>query len=122
MGLILPLNINSSYSMYFVVGILAALDSVMGAIRAHVIDEFDSLIFTSGFFLNALLAMALAYVGDRLGLPLYYAAIFVFGTRLFSNISVIRRELIEIYRQSKKNDTEEKKQTKKNNKKILKKN
>ncbi|HHU18447.1 MAG TPA: small basic family protein, partial [Clostridiales bacterium] len=44
---------------------------------------------------NAILAGLLAYLGDRLGVPLYYAAILVFGGRLFQNLAVIRRLLID---------------------------
>ncbi len=105
-GLFLPLPLDSSYSMYFVVGILTALDSVIGALRSYMNEEYDALIFVSGFFLNAFVAVFLAYVGDRLGLPLYYAAIFVFGTRLFSNISIIRRKFIEAYREKKSSKAE----------------
>ena len=57
-------------------------------------QKFDSNIFISGFFGNAILAALLAYVGDRLGVPLYYAAIFAFGTRLFQNFAIIRRHLL----------------------------
>ncbi|WP_369323972.1 DUF1290 domain-containing protein [Methanosarcina mazei] len=32
-------------------------------------------------------------MGDRLGVPLYYAAIFAFGGRLFQNFAIIRRYL-----------------------------
>lgn len=77
------------------VAILAALDSVFGAIRSHMENRFNSAIFVSGFFGNAVLAAFLAYIGDRLGVPLYYAAIFAFGGRLFQNFAIIRRYLIE---------------------------
>ncbi len=39
-------------------------------------------------------AIILTYIGDRLGLPLYYVAILVFGSRLFDNLSVIRRHIV----------------------------
>lgn len=77
------------------VAILAALDSVFGAVRSHIENKFNATIFVSGFFGNAILAGFLAYIGDRLGVPLYYAAIFAFGGRLFQNFAMIRRELID---------------------------
>ncbi len=40
------------------------------------------------------LAAFLAYIGDRLGVPLYYAAIFTFGGRIFENFASIRRILL----------------------------
>jgi small basic protein len=79
------------------IGVLAALDSVFGGIRAYMEDSFDSTIFISGFITNTLLAGGLAYLGDRLGLELYLAAVVVFGVRLFQNLGVIRRYLLKKY-------------------------
>jgi len=79
------------------VAILAAIDSIFGAVKANIENQFDGLIFVSGFFSNALLAGILAYIGDILGIPLYYAAIFVFGVRLFQNLAIIRRALLKKY-------------------------
>lgn len=105
-GMYIPLNFNISLSIYLSVAIFSALDSLIGAMRANFEEKFDNLIFLSGFILNTIVAVLLAFIGDRLNLPLYYAAIFVFGTRLFSNISIIRRKLIILYREKKKNDIE----------------
>lgn len=93
-GKFLPITYSASYSTYISVAILACLDSVFGGIRAMFDKKFDIEIFVSGFFGNAILAALLAYIGDRLGLPLYYAAIFAFGSRLFQNFAIIRRCLI----------------------------
>ena len=93
-GLLLPYTYNVQYSLYISVAILACLDSVFGGIRANLEDKFDLGIFMSGFFGNAILAAFLAYIGDWLGVPLYYAAIFTFGGRLFENFASIRRILI----------------------------
>ncbi|WZL74744.1 small basic family protein [Clostridiaceae bacterium 35-E11] len=95
LGLYLPITFPTSYSLYMSVAILAALDSVFGAVRAHLEKKFNSAIFVSGFFGNAILAGFLAYIGDRLGVPLYLAAIFAFGGRLFQNFAMIRRHFIE---------------------------
>jgi len=93
-GLYIPLTIAAGYSLYLSVAILAAFDSVIGAIRANIENQFDSAIFLSGFILNSLIAATLAYMGDLLGIPLYYAAIFAFGMRLFTNLARIRRDII----------------------------
>nr|WP_208975164.1 small basic family protein [Proteiniborus ethanoligenes] len=90
-GIYLPITYSASYSLYVSVAILACLDSVFGGIRATLDKKFNTAIFISGFFGNAILAAFLAYVGDRLGVPLYYAAIFTFGGRLFQNFAIIRR-------------------------------
>ncbi|KNF09916.1 small basic protein [Gottschalkia purinilytica] len=90
-GIYLPITYSASYSLYMSVAILACMDSVFGGIRAMMEGKFNTGIFVSGFFGNAILAAFLAYVGDRLGVPLYYAAIFAFGGRLFQNFAIIRR-------------------------------
>lgn len=93
-GFLLPYTYNTAYSLYITIAILACLDSVFGGVRANLQKKFDIKIFISGFFGNAILAAFLAYIGDRLGVPLYYAAIFTFGGRLFDNFAAIRRLLL----------------------------
>ena len=90
----IPINIPQQYSNYVAVAILAALDSVFGGISATLQGKFDMKIFISGFFGNALLAAALAYIGDQLGIQIYLAAIFAFGNRLFLNFAIIRRYIL----------------------------
>lgn len=94
LGMYLPITLAGGYSLYLAVAILAAFDSVIGAIRANIENNFDSAIFLSGFVINSLIASVLAYTGDLLGIPLYYAAIFAFGMRLFNNFARIRRDII----------------------------
>ncbi len=98
LGLYIPFEFSTISSLYISVGILAAIDSIIGAIRASIEEKFDGLIFISGFFVNAILAITLSFLGDQLGVPIYYAAIFVFGTRLFNNIGIIRRYTIDRFR------------------------
>jgi small basic protein len=54
-------------------------------------NRFDLFSFLSGFTFNSLLAAALTYLGDRLGIDLYMAAVVVFGVRLFDNLAIVRR-------------------------------
>ncbi len=94
LGAVLSLNIPAEYSRYTAMAILAALDSVLGAARAELAGEFDNRIFLSGFFANILLAGGLTYLGDRLGVELYIAAIVAFGVRVFNNLAIIRRQIL----------------------------
>jgi small basic protein len=87
-------TIPAEYSRYTAMAILAASDSILGAVRAHLEGEYDNKVFMSGFCVNALLAGLLAFVGDRLGVELYYAAIVAFGVRLFDNLAIIRRHFL----------------------------
>lgn len=90
-GFILPYTYNSIYSLYVSVAILASLDSLFGGIRANLENRFDIEIFLTGFFGNAIIAAVLAFIGDKLGVPLYYAAIITFGGRMFDNFAAMRR-------------------------------
>jgi small basic protein len=86
---------------YLSIAILAALDSVFGGVRSLLEKTFNSVTMLSGFFANALLAALLAYMGDRLGIDLYYAAVFAFGVRLFDNLAKIRHFIIAYFRRNK---------------------
>ncbi|MGV8145116.1 MAG: small basic family protein [Alkaliphilus sp.] len=96
LGFYLPVVYPVAFSLYISIAILAAFDSVFGALKASLEKKFDTIVFVSGFFGNAILAGGLAYIGDRMGIPLYYAAIFAFGNRLFTNFAIIRRHLLKI--------------------------
>ena len=95
MGYFLNINIPDTYSLYIPVAILAAMDTVFGGARASLEKKFDSEMFVSGFFGNVLIAAILTYLGERLNIPMYLAAVVVFGGRLFNNFAAIRRLLIE---------------------------
>lgn len=93
-GLLLPVQVPAIYGRYLAVGILAALDSALGGLRAALEGRFDLEVFVSGFFVNTMLAMGLTYLGDRMGVELYYAALFAFGVRIFQNLGIVRRHLL----------------------------
>lgn len=96
-GFQLPLFYPVIYAKYMSVAVLAALDAVFGGVRAYMEGIFDNIIFLSGFVFNILMAASLAYLGDRLGVELYLAAVVAFGVRLFQNLGIIRRYLLKRY-------------------------
>ena len=85
------------FARYSAIAIVAAFDSIMGAINATIKKSFNIKIFVSGFFVNIVLAIALTLLGDNLDVNIFLAAIFVFVTRIFTNFSSIRREWIARY-------------------------
>jgi len=87
----------SEYAFYITVALLAALDSLVGAARSQMEKKFSGLVFVTGLVVNTILAAALTYLGDLLGVPIYYAAIITFGGRLFNNMAVIRRIFLDRY-------------------------
>jgi len=98
-GLILGLSINwyipVSMSSYMAIIILAALDSVFGAYKAMLDKKFNMHIFITGLVGNALIAAGLTFIGKKLDVDLYLAAVIVFGTRLFTNFATIRRHFLD---------------------------
>ena len=93
-----PLVIPVAYSKIFSVALVAALDAAFGGLRAVVSERFDIRVFVTGFFSNTLLAAALVFIGDRLGIDLYYVALLAFGFRMFKNLAMLRRYLLRDYR------------------------
>ena len=92
-GAVLGMNapiIPYTYSGYLAISIVAALDSVFGGIRATLDGKFDLKVFVSGFFGNAILSILLTYLGEKLNVDIYLAAIVVFVGRMFTNLSIIR--------------------------------
>ncbi|WP_112180761.1 small basic family protein [Paraliobacillus zengyii] len=95
LGFLSDITIPEQYTLYLSIAVLAALDTLLGGIRAYLDKKFDQMIFISGFFFNIGLAVVLAFLGVQLGIDLYLAAIFAFGVRLFQNIAIIRRHLFK---------------------------
>ncbi|GAA0495044.1 small basic family protein [Salinibacillus aidingensis] len=98
LGLLTDIRIPELYASYLAVAVLAAFDTLIGGIRSHLEEKFDEQIFVTGFFTNISLAALLVFVGVQLGIDLYLAAVFAFGIRLFQNIAMIRRILLERFR------------------------
>ncbi len=97
-GALIGVNIPTipyTYSGYLAIAIIAALDSVFGAITSSLNKNFDLKIFISGFFVNAILAMLLTYLGQKLNVDIYLAAVVVFVGRMFNNLGTIRRYYVE---------------------------
>ena len=98
LGVLIGVNapiIPYTYSSYLAIAIIAALDSVFGGITSVLKKNFDLKIFLSGFFGNAILSMALTYLGERLNVDIYLAAIIVFVGRMFTNLAIIRRYYVD---------------------------
>lgn len=91
-----------TYSGYLAIAIIAALDSVFGGISSTLNKTFDLKIFVSGFFGNAILSILLTYLGQKLNVDIYLAAIVVFVGRMFNNLAIIRRYYLDKFIKYKK--------------------
>ena len=97
-GAIVGINapiISYTYSTFLAIAVVAALDSVFGGITSVLKKNFDLTIFISGFFCNGLLSIGLTYLGQKLNLDIYIAALVVFVGRMFTNMTIIRRHYID---------------------------
>ncbi len=98
LGAIVGMNvpiISYTYSTYLAIAVIAALDSVFGGISSVLKGTFDLKIFLSGFFVNSILSILLTQLGQKLNVDIYLAAIFVFVSRMFNNLTIIRRHYVE---------------------------
>jgi small basic protein len=89
------LNVSPDYGAYVSIAALAGLDAVIGGIRAAQANNFQSKIFLSGFLVGVVLAVALTWFGERIGVEISLAAVFVFVSRIMQNLSIIRRIAME---------------------------
>ncbi len=85
------ITVPASFASYLSLASLAGLDAVIGGVRAGIEEKFKSDIFISGFLVNTLLAVGLAYLGEQVGVDLFLAAVVAIGARIFLNLSLIRR-------------------------------
>ncbi len=90
-SLLLDIPLPEEWAAYLSLAALAGLDTAFGGWRAALEGRFHADVFVSGFIVNALLAAALAYLGDRIGVDLFLAAVVTLGGRMFLNLSLIRR-------------------------------
>ena len=89
-GMVYPVG----FSAYVAMGILACLDSLLGGIYANMREDFHWKVFATGFVINAVLAIALIWLGNQLSIDLSIAAIVVYGSRIFNNCSNIRHLIL----------------------------
>ena len=87
--------ISYTYSSYSSIAIIAALDTVFGGLASLAKKNFDLKIFLSGFFGNSILSIALTYLGNKLNVDIYLAAIVVFVGRMFTNLAILRRYYLD---------------------------
>lgn len=100
-GIVLGLLFNPSIPVelqpYLPIAVVAALDALLGALRARFEGMFDERVFVTSFLFNVLIAGLLVFVGDQLGVgpQLTTAVIVVLGIRIFSNAAAIRRHVFK---------------------------
>lgn len=94
-GLFLQPDVPLALQPYLPIAVVAALDAVFGGFRAFLDGIFDDKVFVVSFVSNVVIAAAIVWVGDKLGVggQLSTGVIVVLGIRIFSNVAAIRRHL-----------------------------
>ncbi|MGI5877179.1 MAG: DUF1290 domain-containing protein [Christensenellales bacterium] len=90
LGLVLPFSVPAEWSPYVSVALLAALGAALEAAADRQRGAFRAGRLLAAFFGDGLLAAGLAFIGDRLDVPLYLAAVVWFGGRIFAGIGRLR--------------------------------
>lgn len=80
---------------YLPIAIVAALDAMVGGVRARLEGIFDEKVFVVSFVGNTVIAALIVFLGDQLGAgsQLSTGVVVVLGIRIFSNVAGIRRKL-----------------------------
>lgn len=94
LGILMGRPITGEVGVYVAVACLAGLDTICGGVRSNLEGKFDGPIMVTGFFSNILIASGLSWLGTKIGAEIFLVCAFIFGQRIFTNLSVIRRILL----------------------------
>lgn len=96
-GLILEPSVPVWLQPYLPIAIVAALDAVVGAVRALLDGVFRDRVFVISFLSNVLVAAVIVWVGDLLGVgsQMSTGVVVVLTMRIFSNAAAIRRHVLK---------------------------
>ena len=95
-GLLLEPTLPQFLEPYLPIAIVAALDAILGATRAHLEGVFSDRVFAVSFISNVLIAGLIVFVGDQIGVgsQLSTGVVVVLGIRIFTNVAAIRRAIL----------------------------
>jgi small basic protein len=95
-GLIVEPSVPAWFEPYLPVAIIAALDAVVGAVRALLDGMFRDRVFVVSFLSNVVVAAVIVWLGDLVGVgaQMSTGVVVVLTMRIFSNTSAIRRHLL----------------------------
>lgn len=92
------LYIDSTYSIYMLLLILAIINSIFTLITKKNIENFKISYCFIYIFIDIIIAVGIGFLSDKLGLPLYLAAIFAFGNNIYKNLSLLVVSLVSLKR------------------------
>lgn len=92
--LVMNVPMSREWATYVAVASLAGIDTICGGLRSNLESKFHTDIFITGFISNIVIAFFLAWLGDKIGINLFLVCALIFGSRIFTNLSLIRRFLL----------------------------
>lgn len=94
-GLLLQPTVPEALQPYLPIAVIAALDAVVGALRALGERRFNDRVFVVSFVSNVVIAAFMVFLGDQLGVgsQLSTGVVVVLGIRIFANAAAIRRRI-----------------------------
>ena len=66
------------------------IESVCSVIKLIMRDKFKGNIFIITFFANVIIAVLFVFIGDSLGLDLYYVILLALGFKLLQDLDVVK--------------------------------
>jgi small basic protein len=96
-GLVLEPTVPTWLEPYLPIAVIAALDAVVGAIRALLDGVFRDRIFVISFLSNVVVAAFIVWIGDLLGVgsQMSTGVVVVLTMRIFANAAAIRRRILK---------------------------
>ncbi len=96
-GLILEPTVPTWLEPYLPIAVIAALDAVVGAMRALLDGVFRDRVFVISFLSNVVVAAVIVWIGDLLGVgsQMSTGVVVVLTMRIFSNAAAIRRHILK---------------------------
>ena len=96
-GLVLEPTVPLWLEPYLPIAVIAALDAVVGAIRALLDGVFRDRVFVISFLSNVLVAAFIVWIGDLLGVgsQMSTGVVVVLTMRIFANAAAIRRHILK---------------------------
>lgn len=95
MGYLLPIEVGEVVKLYLSLSILIGLSTLLEILSEILNNKMDIKKWAIEFTSNLLLSTFLVFLSLRLAIPLYYAVIIYFGSKIFDFLSKIRYLLLE---------------------------
>ena len=89
------INIELVHTKILIMLFMVSLDSLIGGLKSMDKTSFNDSLLISGFFINFTAGLILLYVGDKVDINLYYAALIALTIRILKNFSVLRRHILK---------------------------